>query len=579
MRTSTITLSLVTLSFLLINVTACLAQEPLTHEPHFYSGPNGVYVNANLEYSLNIQDVKGNSIKVARTASGSTPSHVLKFDGSGKHFLTHKDLVEKKEVVFEVMADGVAPKTKAIIVKSHSEDEINSYSISQRPDTIALAATDDLSGVSAIYYSVNKAAYAEYSTPLILPKGLHQLLFYAVDNVGNVSGKKTLVIDLRNPISDLTLLDSAKNTIALEKVVSNYHSFKLGFQKDDLTDLVGYKGKLLYNFDGKEDRVYSTPISLAGLSNGEHVLKYRAADQYGNKEKLNSFNFYLDKKEPSVQLEFLNNKFYSSASKKNYISPRTKVRLMAFDDKSGVKSIYYKTAKDKPYVQYTGPFTIESTGVQAIRYYSVDSLNNSGKNLSDGLGKGVFDFYVDVTGPTVSYRFGLPTYLAKDSVYMGGKSQISLSAIDNESGIDDISYQIDKGNLTSYNSPFTVDERGFHSVTIQATDKVGNTSERVIKFIIDNTAPNLTYSFDLPRINSSSSGVAVYPSRATLFLSAEDKLVGYQKIYYKINGGKQINYSEPIKGFLKNTEYKISVGLVDKLGNEEVEEISFRTAE
>ncbi|MFM7488091.1 MAG: OmpL47-type beta-barrel domain-containing protein [Cytophagales bacterium] len=564
------------LSIQLVEVTTCYAQEQLTHEPRFYTDSKGIYVNANLEYFLTIQDAKGNTIKLSRTASNSSS---LKFDGSGKHFLVHKDLIENKDVLFEVMADGVAPKVKAIIMKSRSEDETNFYNIAQRPDTIRLEAKDDLSGVLAIYYSVDKAAYIEYSKPLILPKGLHQLLYYAVDNVGNVSAKKTLVVDLREPISELNLLDSSKNVITLTKVLSKHHSFKLDFQKNDMTDLVGYKGKLLYSFDGKEERVYSGPIPITGLANGEHVLNYSAADQYGNREKLNSFNFYLDKKEPSVQLEFMNNKFYSSASKKNYISPRTKVRLMAFDDKSGVKSIYYKTAKDSYYTKYVEPFSVEPTGIQTIKYYGVDSLNNSGKDLAGGAGKGTFDFYVDVTGPSVSYRFGSPTYLAKDSMYLGAKSEVIISATDSESGLENISYQIDKGNLIDYSAPFTVGEKGLHTVTIQATDKVGNTTEKVIKFIVDNTAPNLAYSFDLPRITSTNEGISVYPSRSTLFLSAEDQLVGYQSIYYQINGGNPIPYNQPIKNFQKNTEYRISVRLVDKLGNEKKEEIKFRTSE
>jgi hypothetical protein len=572
-------LLLAILALQIFHLPSAFAQEQPTHEPHFYMGSKGVYVNANIEYSLMIQDSKGNTVKLPRTAPGRASSFALKFDGSGKHYLTHKDLIENKDAQFEVMADGTSPEVRSVIMKSRKEGETNFYSISQRPDTIKLEASDDLSGVEAIYYSIDKANYTPYSTPLIMPKGLHQLLYYAVDNVGNVSIKKTLIVDLREPISELSLLDSAKNSIALRKVLSIYHSFKLDFQKNQLTDLVGYKGKLLYNFDGKEDKVYTGLIPISGLSNGEHVLNYSAADQYGNREKLNSFNFYLDKKEPSVQLEFLNNKFYSSASKRSYISPRTKVRLVAFDDKAGVKSIFFKSAKDKPFTKYEGPFTMESTGVQAIRYYGVDSLNNSGKNLSDGLGKGMFDFYVDVTGPVVSYRYGLPNYTAKDSVYLGGKSEIIISASDSESGLENISYQLDKGNLVDYSSPFTVNEKGLHSVTIQATDKVGNTSEKIIKFIIDNEAPNLAYNFDLPRISITADGVPVYPSRSTLFLSAEDQLVGYQKIYYQINGGNQIPYNEPVKDFLKNKEYKIAVRLVDKLGNEKREEIKFRTGE
>ena len=76
------------LAIQLVEVATCFAQDQLTHEPRFYTDPKGTYVNANVDYFLTIQDAKGNTIKLPRTGSNS-PS--LKFDGSGKHFLVHKE--------------------------------------------------------------------------------------------------------------------------------------------------------------------------------------------------------------------------------------------------------------------------------------------------------------------------------------------------------------------------------------------------------------------------------------------------------------------------------------------------------
>ena len=52
---------------------------------------------------------------------------------------------------------------------------------------ITLEGRDRLSGISAIYYSFNGGAWLEYTSPLALPEGRHEIEFYAMDRCGNAS--------------------------------------------------------------------------------------------------------------------------------------------------------------------------------------------------------------------------------------------------------------------------------------------------------------------------------------------------------------------------------------------------------
>jgi len=70
--------------------------------------------------------------------------------------------------------------------------------------TVILNATDDLSGVNATYYQVDSENLSVYTEPLIVTDdGQHTVMYYSVDNVGNVEAQKnaSFTIILASPVS------------------------------------------------------------------------------------------------------------------------------------------------------------------------------------------------------------------------------------------------------------------------------------------------------------------------------------------------------------------------------------------
>jgi hypothetical protein len=71
------------------------------------------------------------------------------------------------------------------------------------------------------------------------------------------------------------------------------------------------------------------------LTSGPHILTYYAVDHVGNKEDTTVFRFYLDKKAPKINTFVLGDQFLQKTTL--YISPRSKIKFEAEDNKIGVE--------------------------------------------------------------------------------------------------------------------------------------------------------------------------------------------------------------------------------------------------
>lgn len=83
-------------------------------------------------------------------------------------------------------------------------------------EAVAFSATDNLSGVDAIYIKINDGSYTKYVEPIKFSvEDVYNLEVQAVDNVGNVSEPVSFVflVDKYNPASALELVDRYGNEI------------------------------------------------------------------------------------------------------------------------------------------------------------------------------------------------------------------------------------------------------------------------------------------------------------------------------------------------------------------------------
>jgi N-acetylneuraminic acid mutarotase len=73
-----------------------------------------------------------------------------------------------------------------------------------------------------------------------------------------------------------------------------------------------------------------------------------------------------------------------------------------------------------------------------------------------------------------------------------GSAQVSISATDDDSGVNDVSYTLDGGPSTPYTTPFTVTTNGSHTVVATATDVAGNQGQATRTFtIVGGSGPNI----------------------------------------------------------------------------------------
>lgn len=558
------------------------AQEQLKHEKSTYVAPSGrFFVNKALPiyFWLSTSPDPNSDKHLLQSETSPKYSNPVYFDTEGYNTLrtpwrvdpeTRKVLYPKVEVFFEVYADSKSPVTEI----SYGNTPLYRYGgkvFAGKPFEMSLAAKDVLSGVKQIYLSTDKAAYQPYSEQkTFTQEKTYTLTYYSVDNVGNPEEPKVreIIADFTPPVTQHTIKGDQKENILSPRTL-------IYFSSED--KLSGVK-HMYYRIDDGQERVVTDHIGISYLSEGKHTLTYYAIDHVGNKEQEKVYEFFLDKSAPIVVDEMRGNVFMANG--RPYSSGRTKFKITAVDNKAGVKAIYYAIGNGA-YQLYEEPFYLPSkSGSASIRYYAVDNVNNKGGN--DQQTKRTTMTYVDLTGPSLSYSFKGPFFKTRDTAFINKTTQVLLSAKDSESGENRITYVVDKENEQQYNEPFTVEKEGVHHILYTGYDNVDNSNTSKFYFIIDNTAPDLYPRFSIAPIGKETVDgrrVDVYPSHVVLFLSATDAMVGYQKIYYNINGGGERLYTTMIKDFQKGKHYTIKARIIDQLGNETSDTVEFITSD
>lgn len=559
------------------------SQTPIEHNMKYYVGEDGkLYWNRYLPFYLTISPTIGSEgilLKSKITEEYTNPAY---WDSEGVHYVRHdfavsqetkKIIVPNIEIKFEVYADGINPVTTSefLTAQKTTQNKVVYYGPNLE---VAIKSTDNLSGVEKTYYSINKENWIEYNNNLkFATEGTFNLQYYSSDNVGNaeVYNSKDFVIDLTPPSTYYTIVG-----ISIPDNVLSMGTLVTLASEDKLSGVT----KIYYKIDDKADVLYTggnLPIST--LSNGEHKLTYWSVDNVGNKETAQIFDFYLDKLAPILTSDVLGDRYI--VNDQVYFSGRTKMKLTAVDNKSGIKDVLY-SIDGSDFESYDNPFYLPSVlGIHVVRYYAIDNVeNNTSSKTSvnyrlDNYKYNVNKIYVDLIGPTLDFNYVGDYFKARDTTFINSKTKIKMTAVDAESGIQYLSYSLD-GVLeeTKYTEPFSIDGQGFHTLEYFGYDNVNNRNKDDLFFVVDNEAPELKYNFSIEPIGTEN-GIDKYPSYVILYLAATDQKVGTKEIYYSLNGATELKFSKMIEGFKPKTEYKIKVRTVDKLNNEQTNEIKF----
>ena len=557
------------------------AQQPLTHKKKAYISPDGkLYFNRELGLYLWLSTSPDENSQKFKLNSESSKKYTnpFYFDTEGRNTIrtpsqvdtsTRQVVYPLQDIIFEVYNDGKPPYSalkygNAYIYKKEGK-------LYTKPGLeLEITSKDALSGVENIYISVNKESYIKYSEKITLSEEKEYFIqYYAVDNVGNVEQLKsvTFVIDGTPPKSTLEFVgDNHENVFSARSQIKIITS-------DENDVLASY-----FQIDDSQIMLYKSPLKMYVLSQGEHTLKYYSVDKIKNEELPITYNLYIDKTPPTIVEELMGNSFISNGIE--YSSGRTKFKITTFDNKAGVKEVYY-SINGSEYVKYDKPFYLDNTGGNLeIKAYALDNVNN--KSFDNSQSNTKIDIpYIDLSGPKLDYNFIGPMFVSRDTIFISKNSKINLLGKDPESGVAKIEYKVDDGTMQEYTEPFTIEEPGIHKIYFNGVDNVNNKNQGELAVIVDNTGPEIFTHFSIVSINRkeiSGKTVDVYPGHVALFLSSTDNYVGFEKILYSLNGGPEKLYIGAIEGFSKGSDNSLSITALDKLGNTTTKDIQFATS-
>lgn len=566
----TVFISLVSLSL--------LAQEPLQHQKKIYISPEGkMYINKDLPtyFWVSTSGTENSQKFLLKASEGSEPyvnpsymdtEGINTFRSPSKvDTVTKEMLLPETDIIWELHADSRPPVTNFSFDNRKFYKNADVYYFSEKIELI-FKTTDETSGVEATYYSINGAPYSVLKDNIrIETETLYLIKFYSVDFVGNVEQPKEIQvkIDITKPITELVIEGDIYTNI-----LSPRSSIKL-----TPADENSKVKNTFYALNENPFSLYRQPVSMINIREGEHTITYYSVDNSGNEEDKKSYSFYLDKTPPMLVDELIGNTFIANG--KEYSSGRSKIKLTAMDNKSGVKEIRY-SINNGEFITYDQPFYLAKSGQLKIQTFAIDQVNNQ-KITTIMTDKSNISF-VDLNGPTLGHLFEGPSFISRDTAFITMNTKIRFSSRDDAAGSKRMEYNVDKDPIQEYTKPFSIESDGQHVINYTGYDNVDNSNSNTFNVVVDNIGPRVYFRFSIvseKKQTVNERALDVYPSHVVLFVSSTDMSVGYEKMLYSVNGAAPRPYTSLITDFQRNKAYKIDVTSIDKLGNKSTESIEF----
>lgn len=274
----------------------------------------------------------------------------------------------------------------------------------------------------------------------------------------------------------------------------------------------------------------------------EYDIKIYSADNTGNVEPIQIYQFRVDLTNPVSEYTVHNDRSGM------IFSPRTYIKLQSVDASSGLNRVAYKIDNGAEQI-FKDQINLASLadGAHTIHYYGYDNVKNKEEDK-------VIEFYLDKTVPAVEATIVGDQYQNRGRVFVSTRTKVKLTAEDNKAGVKTIKYSIDGAEAETYYEPFILDKTGGnHVITYYAIDKVNNRFDGKLEednlsrssLDIDMEAPEISYEFTGSQYHSRDT--AFVTSNSEIALSALDSDSGIKDLGYKINGGQGQAYTGPIK--------------------------------
>ncbi|MFY0653120.1 MAG: hypothetical protein JXQ96_13855 [Cyclobacteriaceae bacterium] len=442
----------------------------------------------------------------------------------------------KKNLLFLALVPWIAfaqdpPKTTKKIYKN-SEGKL--YWQGEKPMYIFVA--DNPEGTNA--QQLQSENQSQWTNPMYLDtEGVNYIRsnWAADSDLKQIQPKKELMFEVyRDSKAPVT-------TVAFEGAPKYKNNEGSQFYGKNLTvvshsaDIHSGVQSIFYSIDGKSFQSYSNKLSID--QDKRYDVKFYAADNVGNVEPIQMFDFRVDLTAPATDYKIHGDQIGM------VFSPRTYLTLSSQDDASGVSKIIYRIdeGKEARFVDKVGLSSLKD-GYHKISYYAVDNVKNQEVPK-------LIEFYLDSTAPVSDANVVGEQYSANNGkLYISRDSKVSLTANDNKAGVQEIKYSIDGGSPEAYDVNFKLDRAsGNHIVKYFASDKVNNNiSGQISKTLsvdIDLTAPTIKYH--LIGNQYFSRDTTFITSDTNIKLTAWDGESGVKSISYNLNNGSSTPYDEP----------------------------------
>jgi hypothetical protein len=252
------------------------------------------YVPGEARFVLTADDAHSSLDVIQYSVDGSSLEvykEPFSINEEGRHIIVYRAVDRvgniSTEKIYSVIVDKTPPEGLASIHGPLFMTEEGLYVT--RDSMIVLWAEDALSGVDAIYVSLDDGDYVEYTSPVaITEEGFHTAKTYAVDNVGNRTEEFSVSGYVDSTPPEVAITPKEDFIIAGGERYTNRNN-EFTVTADDR----GAGVRAIYiSLDDSEYYGYPGPfrVQIPGL----HTLRAKASDNLGNESDPVELTFYID---------------------------------------------------------------------------------------------------------------------------------------------------------------------------------------------------------------------------------------------------------------------------------------------
>jgi len=350
--------------------------------------------------------------------------------------------------------------------------------------TVSASATDKISRIASIMYSVNSGTKKEGSVVEFSETGKHKVSFTATDKAGNsVTSDETQV-----------WIDNEKPTITVSSSISSLWAKTAIFTATGTDDKSGInKNTWMYSLDGGKSWSKENPNNnfIELDSDGEYFVLFKVKDALGNEGVSERKQVKIDTTKPTLKVSIVNEDGENLPMNSNGIYQNNiqgNINVVANDAGVGVEAIKWEIIKGNFSLnkksETENSFSTNTSGINEIKIWVEDKVGNKSEEQT---------IVVDIDKES-------PVVYAKGDVDGDWKKKVDVEACTDDKNIKVDSwktyykYENDSEIVCVEGKAIHLSEHGQAKVWFEVTDLAGNitnTQKTPVKVKIDTKGPSI----------------------------------------------------------------------------------------